>query len=355
MKQGAITAKTKKRRRSATPQADLFDGGSAPHREVHARRTEPMRVACESTEHESATPAALPFHPSDDPYAGCEHGCVYCFARPAHRSRGHRLGLDFETVLYSKRNAAHVLAKQFDTPGYRPETLVLGANTDPYQPQERRQDITRDLLSLLWERKHPVSITTASTSVLRDLDLLQKLASERLVHVFMSISTLDQRLAATLEPRVASPRRRLDVMEVLREAGVSIGLVYSPVVPGLNDFDLERVVKKGHQAGASVVGYSLLRLQHEMKQVFESWLREHYPDRADKVLNLIRETRQGSPPDADPGIRRTGAGVYEAMVQQRFDRIVGSLALNRAPIRLRKDLFVGMKPRVRRRGQIPLF
>ena len=356
MKQGKVTAYP--RRRSKTSQADLFEKSWETSGQALAQVAE-QRSALPHVDDAGDSPKAtareLPFHAPDNPYQGCDHGCVYCFARPSHRFQDHPLGLDFETLLYAKRNAAHALSRELDTPDYKPETLILGANSDPYQPVEKRQETTRDLLSVLLERKHPVSITTASTSVLRDLDILQKLASERLVNVFMSISTLDQGLAATLEPRVASPRRRLDVMEVLRDAGVSVGLLCSPLVPGLTDFDLERVIQKGHRAGASVVGYSLLQLAPEMRQFFEAWLREHHPEQADKVLNLTRETRHGATISAKSLAQPTGAGVYAAMIQQRFDRVVSSLEVNRAPIRLRKDLFVGVKAPRKGRRQIPLF
>lgn len=297
----------------------------------------------------------LPFDRSVNPYRGCEHGCVYCFARPSHSYLGHSPGLDFETMIYAKRNAARVLSNELDKPGYRPETLVLGANTDPYQPIERRHELTRDILTVLLERKHPVSITTKATSILRDLDILQKMAADNLVHVFISAATLDQHLSGKLEPRAAAPRRRLEVLNILKESGISVGLLCSPVIPGLTDFDIERVIQKGHEAGATVVGYSLLRLPHELKQIFESWLNEHYPERAQKVLNLIRETRQGKLNDSSFETRHSGAGVYAEMIRQRFDRIVEKLGLNQQTIRLNKHKFVGVSRPSKKRGQMPLF
>lgn len=336
-------------------QTDLFDDGWGVGPEARSDvQTRVVEEEARSIISRNDSPD-LPFDRSTNPYRGCEHGCVYCFARPSHAYLGHSPGLDFETVIYAKRNAARVLSDELDKPGYRPETLVLGANTDPYQPVERRHEITRDLLTVLLERKHPVSITTKATSILRDLDILEKLAAENLVHVFLSASTLDHSLAGKLEPRAAAPRRRLEVLQILKGSGISVGLLCSPVIPGLTDFDIERVIQKGHEAGATVVGYSLLRLPHELKQIFESWLHEHYPERAQKVLHLIRETRQGQLNDSSFETRQSGAGVYAQMIRQRFDRVVAKLGLNEEPIRLNKHLFVGVPQRREKRGQMPLF
>ena len=336
-------------------QTDLFDDGwgTGPESESDVR-TRVFNEDARSVISRNDSPD-LPFDRSVNPYRGCEHGCVYCFARPSHAYLGHSPGLDFETMIYAKRNAARVLSDELDKPGYRPETIVLGANTDPYQPIERRQEITRDILTVLLERKHPVSITTKATSILRDLDILQKMAADNLVHVFMSAATLDKQIAGNLEPRAAAPRRRIEVMGILKGSGVSVGLLCSPIIPGLTDFDLERVIQKGQEAGASVVGYSLIRLPHELKQIFESWLHEHYPERAQKVLSLIRETRDGELNDAQFGTRHSGVGVYAQMIRQRFDRIVQKLELNQAPIRLNRSLFVGVRTKREKRGQIPLF
>jgi len=260
----------------------------------------------------------IPFDRSVNPYRGCEHGCIYCYARPTHAWLGLSPGLDFERRLFHKPDAALLLRKALANPGYRPATLVLGANTDPYQPIERRLGTTRAILEVLLETRHPVAITTKSALVVRDLDLLRALAAERLVAVQVSVTTLDDELARHLEPRAPTPRRRLRAVAALAAAGIPTGVLVSPLIPGLTDHDLERIVAAAAAAGAVRAGALLLRLPLELKALFEEWLRAHYPDRADKVLSLIRQCRGGALNVAEFGERMTGTGPVAALLQQRF-------------------------------------
>jgi DNA repair photolyase len=252
----------------------------------------------------------LPFDRSVNPYRGCEHGCIYCYARPTHAWLGLSPGLDFERRLFHKPDAAQQLRQALARPGYRPATLVLGANTDPYQPIERRLGATHALLEVLLETRHPVVITTKSALVLRDLPLLGALAAEHLVAVQVSVTTLDDELARRLEPRAAAPRRRLRAVAELAAASIPTGVLVAPLIPGLTDHDLERIVAAAATAGAERAGALLLRLPLELKQLFEEWLRAHYPERAEKVLSLIRQCRGGALNASAFGSRMTGTAFH---------------------------------------------
>jgi DNA repair photolyase len=260
----------------------------------------------------------LPFDRSVNPYRGCEHGCIYCYARPTHAWLGLSPGLDFERRLFHKPDAAQQLRQALARPGYRPATLVLGANTDPYQPIERKLGATHALLEVLLETRHPVVITTKSALVLRDLPLLRALAAEHLVAVQVSVTTLDDELARRLEPRAAAPRRRLRAVAELAAAGIPTGVLVAPLIPGLTDHDLERIVAAAATAGAERAGALLLRLPLELKQLFEEWLKAHYPERAEKVLSLIRQCRGGALNASAFGSRMTGTGPVAELLQQRF-------------------------------------
>jgi DNA repair photolyase len=260
----------------------------------------------------------IPFDRSINPYRGCEHGCIYCYARPSHAWLGLSPGLDFEQQLFYKPEAATQLRQALARPGYRPETIVLGANTDPYQPIERRVGATRAILEVLLDARHPVAITTKSALVLRDLPLLQALAKQQLIAVQMSVTTLDDELARRMEPRASAPRRRLGVVAELAAAGIPTGVLVSPLIPGLTDHDLERIVEAAAQAGAQRAGALLLRLPLELKQLFEEWLRAHYPERAAKVLSLVRQCRSGALNASTFGERMTGTGPVAALLQQRL-------------------------------------
>jgi DNA repair photolyase len=255
-----------------------------------------------------------------NPYRGCEHGCVYCYARPSHAYLGYSPGLDFETRLLFKPDVAELLEKELRKPGYVARTLALGSNTDPYQPVERTLKLTRAVLAVLDRFSHPVSIVTKSAGVLRDLDLLQSLASRNLVRVHLSVTTLDAALARAMEPRAAAPSRRLQAVEALARAGVPVAVLAAPMIPGLNDSELERILQVSAAAGARTAGYILLRLPHELKTVFTAWLQDHFPDRASRVLELIRETRAGALNDSKFGQRFSGTGVYADMLARRFAR-----------------------------------
>jgi DNA repair photolyase len=270
----------------------------------------------------------VPFDRSLNPYRGCEHGCVYCYARPTHAYLGLSPGLDFETRLFRKPDAATQLERELTAPGYRPATLVLGANTDPYQPIERRYRITRSVLQVLHDCGHPVAITTKSALVLRDLDLLVPMAQRRLAAVLVSVTTLDRSLARRLEPRAAAPQRRLEAIRGLAEAGVPVGVLVSPLIPGLTDPDLERILELAVQAGASRAGTILIRLPLEVAGLFEDWLHTHYPERAERVLGLIRQCRDGRLNDAEFGSRMRGSGPVAELLDQRFRLAVRRLGLD---------------------------
>ena len=255
-----------------------------------------------------------------NPYRGCEHGCIYCYARPTHAYLGYSPGLDFETKLVFKPDVAEQLERELRKPGYVARPLALGSNTDPYQPLERTMKLTRAVLEVLERFGHPLSIVTKSAGVLRDIDILQRMAARGLVRVWLSVTTLDATLARKMEPRAATPARRLDAVTGLAAAGVPAGVLVAPMIPGLNDAELERIVTAAKGAGASTAGYVLLRLPMEVRQMFEAWLTQHFPDRARHVLNLVRETRGGALNDAKFHSRFAGAGVYAELLARRFSR-----------------------------------
>ena len=261
----------------------------------------------------------VPFDQSVNPYRGCEHGCVYCFARPAHAYVNLSAGLDFETRLFYKKDAALRLREELARPGYRCSPLALGTNTDPYQPIERRYRVTRSILELMIECHHPVSIVTKSQLVLRDLDLLVELARRGLTRVFISVTTLDDDLKRRMEPRTASPRARLAAVRALARAGVPVGVMYAPVIPAINDHELEAIVEAAGEAGAGSVGYLLLRLPGEVRDLFYEWLDLHFPDRASRVRNRIHELRGGRDNDPRFGWRMRGAGPWAALLKNRFE------------------------------------
>jgi DNA repair photolyase len=260
----------------------------------------------------------VPFDQSLNPYQGCEHGCIYCFARPSHSYWNLGPGLDFETRIFHKPGLARLLDRELSAPGYVCKPINLGANTDPYQPAEREHRTTRELLEVLLAHRHPVTIVTKGALVLRDLDLLADLARLRLVTVFVSLTTLDDGLKRVLEPRAASPAARLRVIRALADAGVPVGVLLAPMIPALNDHEMERLLDAAAGAGATGAAFMLLRLPHELGQLFEQWLREHYPSRADRVLNLLRDLRGGRLNDPRFGHRMRGEGAYASMLTARF-------------------------------------
>jgi len=260
----------------------------------------------------------VPFEQSVNPYQGCEHGCIYCFARPSHAYWNLGAGLDFETRIFHKPGLAQRLAEELAAPGYVCKPINLGANTDPYQPAEREHRTTRALLEVLLAHRHPVTVVTKGAMILRDLDLLAALAQQRLCSVAVSLTTLDDGLKRLLEPRAAAPQARLRVIRELAAAGVPVTVLLAPVIPALNDHEMEALVGAAAEAGASNAAFMLLRLPHELGTLFEQWLREHYPQRADRVLNLLRELRGGRLNDPRFGHRMRGAGPYAALLSARF-------------------------------------
>ena len=271
----------------------------------------------------------ISFNQSINPYRGCEHGCIYCFARPTHAYLGLSPGLDFESKLFVKPDAARLLAKELRHPSYSPEVIAIGTNTDPYQPVERELKVMRSVLSVLWEFRHPVSIVTKSALIVRDLDILGPMAGEGLTKVFLSITTLDRRLARIMEPRAATPDKRLHALRELARAGVPCGVMTAPMIPALNDAEMEDILAAAASAGASEAGYTLLRLPLEIKDLFREWLESELPDRAKHVMTLIRSMRGGKDYDAEWGKRMTGTGPYAELMAQRFKLAVGRLGLNR--------------------------
>ena len=271
------------------------------------------------------------FSQSVNPYRGCEHGCVYCFARPSHSYLDLSPGLDFETRLFAKTNAAERLRHELAKPSYRPAPIALGINTDAYQPIERRYRVTRQVLEVLAECRHPVSFVTKSALIERDLDVLSDLARDRLVTVYFSVTTLDNRLASRMEPRATAPHRKLKAMRALHDAGVPVGVMVAPVVPMITDSELEHILEAAHDAGARAAGYVLLRLPHELKQVWREWLELHYPERAAHVMSLIRQMRGGQDYDANFGTRMRGQGPFADLIAQRFARAHRRLGYGRLP------------------------
>jgi len=273
----------------------------------------------------------VPFDQSLNPYQGCEHGCIYCFARPAHAYLNLSPGLDFETRIFHKPQLAALLQQELANPRYRCRVLHIGGNTDPYQPAERELRSTRAVLELLLERRHPLSIITKGALILRDIDLLRELAALQLVSVHVSITSLDDALKRTLEPRAASPQARLRVVRDLAAAGVPVGVMMAPVIPALNDHEIERLLAAVATAGAQRASFMLLRLPLEVAGLFEDWLRQHYPDRAGRVLNHLREMRGGRLNDPRFGHRCRGQGAYAALLSARFAAACRRLGLETGP------------------------
>ena len=281
------------------------------------------------------------FGSSINPYKGCEHGCIYCYARPSHAYLNLSPGLDFETRIFYKPNAAELLERELRKPGYRPSFIALGANTDPYQPVERRLQVTRGILEVLERFRHPVGIITKGAALVeRDLDLLARMAQQRLVGVGITLTTLRPELKRTLEPRASSPQARLRVMRRLKEAGVPVRVMFSPVIPCVNDDELEQVLEAAAEAGASSASYVLLRLPLEVSPLFRDWLLQNYPDRYRHVMSLVRSMRDGKDYDAEFGKRMKGAGPYAWQISRRFEMATKRLGLMRRSLHLREDLFI---------------
>lgn len=314
------------------------DGWSACDPELPPPPTEVADERCRSIIARNDSPD-IPFSQSINPYRGCEHGCIYCYARPTHAYLGLSPGLDFETKLYAKRNAAEALTRELARPGYVCEPIALGANTDPYQPIERRLRITRDILEVLSARNHPVTIVTKSSLVERDIDLLGPMARKNLVQVFVSVTTLDRALARRMEPRAAAPQRRIETIRRVAEAGIPAGVMVAPVIPALNDSDIEAILDACHGAGARTAGYVLLRLPHEVKDLFADWLDAHYPQRAQHVMSLLRASRGGRENDPRFHARMRGQGVFADLIRARFRNTCRRLGYNLLRVELDRSRF----------------
>ena len=294
------------------------------------------------------------FEVSINPYRGCAHGCVYCFARPTHSYLGLSPGLDFETKLFYKADAVNILEAELAKPKYVCKTIALGINTDGYQPLEKRLQITRDILTVLARCRHPVTIVTKSALIVRDLDLLTDLARDKLVSVMVSVTSLTSDIKRTLEPRTASPQARLRVIQQLTEAGVPVGVLVAPVIPAITDHEIEDIMAAAKQAGASRAGYVLLRLPHELKVIFREWLAQHYPDRAKHVMSLINQSRGGKDYDSQFGTRMRGTGPYAELLRTRFDLAKRKLGFAGAEERYELDTSL-FRPPKRATPQLDLF
>ena len=269
----------------------------------------------------------LPFSVSLNPYRGCEHGCVYCFARPTHSYLGLSPGLDFETRIYAKVNAAELLRRELATPSYTPSAIALGVNTDAYQPCDRKLQLTRQILGVLQECRHPVGLITKSSLIERDMDLLQEMAAQKLVAAAITLTTLDHSLSRILEPRAASPSRRLQTIKRLSEAGIPVTVSIAPVIPHITEPELEKVLSAAIEAGATCATYVILRLPWEVNPLFQQWLQTHFPLRAEKVLNCIRDMRGGKENDPNFGSRMRGQGIWADLIRQRFTKALAKFNL----------------------------
>jgi DNA repair photolyase len=296
------------------PDADEIDADGAPARP----RTEVAIETAKSIISRNQSPD-LPFSQSINPYRGCEHGCIYCFARPTHAYLGLSPGLDFETKLIAKTNAAELLRKELAAPRYKCSLIAMGTNTDPYQPIERKYGITRQIIEVLAECNHPLGIVTKSALIERDIDLLAPMAAKGLVQVFFSVTSLDNDVARRLDPRANAPARRLQAISALAAAGIPVGVLASPVIPLITDMEFEAVLQASREAGATRAGYSVLRLPHEVNGLFQDWLQRHYPLRAEHVMSQLRQMRGGRDNDPNFGSRMKGEGIFAELIRRRFD------------------------------------
>ncbi len=294
----------------------------------------------------------ISFDRSINPYRGCEHGCVYCFARPTHTYLGLSAGLDFESKLFAKPDAPRLLEKELSAKGYTPRVIAIGTNTDPYQPIERSHGIMRGILEVLERAGHPVGIVTKSALVLRDIDILARMAERNLAKVALSVTTLDPKLARTMEPRAATPMRRLEALRQLSAAGIPTSVMVAPVIPAINDAEIERILDAAHVAGVREAGYVLLRLPLEVRDLFKEWLEANYPDRAKHVFKLIRDMRGGKDYDSNWGARMRGAGPYAWTIGRRFELACERLGINATRSKLSTEHF---QPPVKGAEQLNLF
>ncbi|MDE0286524.1 MAG: PA0069 family radical SAM protein [Gammaproteobacteria bacterium] len=315
-----------------------FDDGWALEQEERAVPTEIFRETPRTVITRNQSPD-IPFETSVNPYRGCEHGCVYCYARPSHAYVDLSPGIDFETKIFAKTNAAEILRKELGKPRYVCKPIAMGTNTDPYQPAERQLRITRDIIQVLHDCRHPLSIVTKSWLVERDLDLLGPMAADGLAKVFVSVTSLDHDLARRLEPRTTAPARRLKTVQALNRAGVPTGVMFAPVIPFINDAEMETVLEQAAAAGAKAAGYVILRLPNEVKRLFREWLETHEPGKTEHVFSIIRDLRSGRENDPEYFTRMRGQGVYADLVRSRFQNACRKLGLNNERGELDTGLF----------------
>lgn len=285
----------------------------------------------------------LHFDRSINPYRGCEHGCAYCYARPTHTYLGHSAGIDFERDIYVKTNASDILRRELSSKRYRAKPIAIGTNTDPYQMAERKHKIMRDILQVFLETRHPVTITTKSALVVRDLDILTELAKLNLVSVAISITSMDQKLSRKLEPRASSPAKRLEALNLLSASGIPTRVMVAPMIPAINDMELERILDAAAAQGVQSAEMILLRLPGEVRDIFREWLLRHFPDKLRHVMNLVRDTRGGRDNDPRFGSRMRGEGPYAVMLRQRFEKACERYGLSKPQPELRTDLFIHAK------------
>ena len=319
-------------------QRETFDDGWQTLEELPPFKTE-VQVEKPRTAITRNESPDIPFDRSINPYRGCEHGCIYCFARPTHAYMGLSPGLDFEAKLFAKPDAAKLLERELAKPGYKPRVIAIGTNTDPYQPIEKEWRIMRQILEVLAKAEHPVAIVTKSALITRDIDILAPMAKKGLVKVGISVTTLDRKLARSMEPRASTPSKRLEAVKILTEAGIPVAVMMAPVIPALNDHEIERVLEAGKAAGATEASYVLLRLPLEVSPLFRDWLLRNYPDRYRHVMSLVRSMRDGKEYDSEFGKRMKGAGPYAWQISRRFEMATKRLGLIRRGIQLRDDLF----------------
>jgi DNA repair photolyase len=324
--------------RFETERREVVDDGWESGAELPAFKTTIHQEAARSVISRNDSPD-ISFDQSINPYRGCEHGCTYCYARPTHCYLGHSAGLDFETQLYAKPNAAELLEAELAKPGYKPATIALGTNTDPYQPIERQLGITRQILEVLEAARHPVGIVTKSALVLRDADILSRMAKNGLAKVALSVTTLDRRLARSMEPRASTPGKRLEALGGLHAAGIPTAVMVAPIIPALNDHEIEGILEAALAAGVSEAGYVMLRLPLEIKELFREWLATDYPQRASRVIKLVQGMHEGRDYSSAFGLRQKGSGPYAGQVAMRFRLALKRLGLNECREHLRTDLF----------------
>ncbi|NTJ41493.1 PA0069 family radical SAM protein [Agrobacterium larrymoorei] len=324
--------------RFETLQHEAFDDGWDIPEEPSEFRTE-VQVEKPRTIITRNESPDIPFDRSINPYRGCEHGCIYCFARPTHSYMGLSAGLDFESKLFAKPDAAKLLERELAKPGYKARVIAIGTNTDPYQPIEKEWRIMRQILEVLAKAEHPVAIVTKSALITRDIGILAPMAKKGLVKVGISVTTLDRKLARNMEPRASTPSKRLEAIKELTDAGIPVAVMMAPVIPALNDHEIERILDAGKAAGATEASYVLLRLPLEVSPLFRDWLLRNYPDRYRHVMSLVRSMRDGKDYDAEFGKRMKGAGPYAWQIGRRFEMATKRLGLIRRGIQLRDDLF----------------